>query len=233
MLKEFTGLEARLAKRESLAAVGASLAAGTDQFAILQGTEYGWLKAKHPDIQPLLIGIYYIARPRAILLTKKEDPAKSFADLKGKSVGILKAGKDYLYLFARKQAGGDLGRFFDKVVETSKSEPLLDDLLRGKFAAVVVDQASLDVYREVQPGRFARLRVVEESAPFPPMALFYVPNKVAPEVVQKFRTGMLNANSNARSRDAMETFKITAFQPVPAEYETWVADIVKAYPQKQ
>ena len=65
------------------------------------------------------------------------------------------------------------------------------------------------------------------------MAIFYVPSKVAPETVQKLRTGMLNANNSARSRDAMSTFKITAFQPVPAEYPTWVADIVKAYPEKE
>ena len=93
MFREFTGLDARLSKRDSLATVGRNLTAGTDQFAILQGAEYGWLKAKHPEIQPLLIAIYHNVRPRALLLAKKDDPAKSFADLKGKSVGILKAGK--------------------------------------------------------------------------------------------------------------------------------------------
>jgi hypothetical protein len=28
----------------------------------------------------------------------------------------------------------------------------------------------------------------------------------------------------------MSTFKISAFEQVPAEYATWVTDIVKAYP---
>jgi hypothetical protein len=62
------------------------------------------------------------------------------------------------------------------------------------------------------------------------MAVFYVPNKVAPDIVRKMKSGMLLANKSARSRDAMATFKITAFEEVPAQYQTWVADIVKTYP---
>ena len=231
MIHDFTGLDATLAKRDSVDAVGKSLAAGTDQFAILQGVEYGWLKAKHPEIRPVLVGIYHVTQPKALLLTKKDDAATSFADLKGKSVAILKAGKEYIYLFEQKGAGGDPKQFFGKIVETSNAETALDDILLGKTAAAIVDQASLDNYKDVNPGRFARMQVIAQSEPFPPMGLFYMPGKVSAEIVEKFRSGMLKANDNARSRDAMSTFKITSFEQVPAEYATWVADIVKAYPE--
>jgi ABC-type phosphate/phosphonate transport system substrate-binding protein len=231
MLKDFTGLDASVAIRDSLDTVGKNLAEGTDQFAILQGVEYGWLKAKHPEVQPLLLGIYHVMQPKALLLTKKDDAAKSFADLKGRPIALLKAGKEYITLFAKKGAGGELKPFFSKVVESSNAEAVLDDILLGKVAAAIVDQASLENYKDVNPGRFARLRTVEESAPFPPMAVFYIPSKVGADVVEKMRTGMLNANKSSKSRDAMSTFKITSFEPVPAEYATWVADIVKEYPQ--
>ena len=231
MLKDFTGLDATVATRDSLATIGKNLAEGTDQFAILQGVEYGWLKAKYADLQPLVIGIYHVKQPKALLLTKKDDAAQSFADLKGRPIALLKAGKEYIPLFANKGAGGDPKEFFSKVVETSNAEKALDDILLGKVAAAIVDQASLDNYKDVNPGRFARLRTVEESAPFPPMAVFYMPNKVSDAVVEKMRKGMLFANKSSKSRDAMSTFKITAFELVPTEYATWVADVVKAYPE--
>ena len=99
------------------------------------------------------------------------------------------------------------------------------------MAAAVVDQAALDNYKDVNPGRFARLRTIEESAPFPPMAVFYVPAKVPAETVKKFREGMLKANDSSKSRDAMSTFKITSFEPVPEMYSKWVTDILKDYPE--
>jgi ABC-type phosphate/phosphonate transport system substrate-binding protein len=231
MLKEFTGYDSKLAAHDSIGQVGKMLDEGKDQFAILQGVEYGWLKAKHPDIQPLVIGIYHVTRPKAILLAKKDDAAKSIADLKGRPIALLKAGKEFIQLFARKEAGGDPKQFFGKILETSNAEIALDGILLGKVAAAIVDQASLDNYKDVNPGRFARLRVVEESAPFPPMAVLYIPSKVAPEIVEKFRGGILNANTSSKSRDAMATFKITAFEAVPAEYANWVAESVKAYPE--
>jgi ABC-type phosphate/phosphonate transport system substrate-binding protein len=231
MVKEFTGIDAKLVTRDSIDAVGKRLVDGADQFAVLQGVEYGWLKAKHPEIQPVLVGIYHLTQPRAVLLTKKDAAATSFADLKGKSVAILKAGKEYIQLFAAKGAGGDPKQFFGKIVETSNAETALDDILLGKVAAAIVDQASLDNYKDVNPGRFARLNASVQSEPFPPMGLFCVPSKVSADIVEKLRTGMLKANKSSRSRDAMATFKITSFEQVPAEYATWVADIVKAYPE--
>ena len=113
---------------------------------------------------------------------------------------------------------------------TSNPETCLDDVLLGKAAAAIVDQVALDNYKEVNPGRFQRLRIVAQSPLFPPMGLFYVPGKVSADVVEKVRAGMLKANGDARSRDSMATFKITAFEAVPREYSNWVAEAVKAYP---
>jgi ABC-type phosphate/phosphonate transport system substrate-binding protein len=231
MVKDFSGLDSTVARRKSIDALGDSLASGADQFAIMQGVEYGWLKAKHPEIEPLLLGVYHVTRPKALLLTKKDDPAMSFADLKGRPLSLLRAGKEYIYLFEKKGAGGDPKAFFSKILDTSNAETALDNILLGKVAAAIVDQASLDNYKDVNPGRFARLRTIEESAPFPPMAVFYVPGKVPEETVQKFRKGMLAANDSSKSRDAMSTFKITGFEAVPEVFSKWVTDIVKDYPE--
>ena len=89
MVKEFTGFDAKLARRTSVAETVAKLVDGTDQFAVLQGVEYAWMKEKNPQIEPLLTAIYRTARPKAMLLVLQDNSAKSFADLKGKTLGML------------------------------------------------------------------------------------------------------------------------------------------------
>jgi ABC-type phosphate/phosphonate transport system substrate-binding protein len=233
MVRDFTGLDAKLIRRDNLNQIGDNLDSGTDSFALLQGVEYGWLKEKHPKVEPLLVGFYHVSQPRAALMAKKDDAGKSFADFKGRPIALLKAGKEHVYLFEKKGAGGDPAKFFSKIITTSNGEACLDDVLLGKAAAAIVDDAALAEYKDVNPGRFQRLRIVEQSTPFPPMGIFYVPGKVPAETVEKVRAGMLKANNDSRGRDSMATFRITSFEPVPKEYPTWAAEVIKAYPQAE
>jgi len=200
MVHDFTGLEAKLIPRLNLEQIGNDLESGEDTFALLQGVEYGRVKEKHSKVEPLLVGIYHVPQPRAALVVKKDAPAKSFADLKGQPIAILKAGKEHVYLFEKKGAGGDPEKFFSKIIATTNSEAALDDVLLGKCAGAIVDEAALNSYKEVNPGRFQRLRVAEQSPLFPPMGVFYIPGKLPADVVEKVRAGMLKANSDPRSR---------------------------------
>jgi ABC-type phosphate/phosphonate transport system substrate-binding protein len=231
MVKEFTGMDGKLIPRMTIEDTANKLIVGTDQFSIFQGVEFAWAKAKHPELEPLMTAIYHSPRAQAVLVVKKDSKYKSFADLKGAAIQRLKVGKEHITLFLDKAAGGDPGKFFAKVDTTDNSESGLDAVLLGKVQAMVTDDASLNQYRDVNPGRYNRLAVIEKSSMFPSSCVAYVPKKVPDEVVQKFKNGMLKANESARGRDVMSSFKITAFQPVPAEYPQWLAEIQKEYPE--
>jgi ABC-type phosphate/phosphonate transport system substrate-binding protein len=231
MVKEFTGMDGKLIPRMTIEDTANKLIAGTDQFSIFQGVEFAWAKAKHPELEPLMTAIYHHPQSQAVLVVKKDSKVKSFADLKGKPIERLKVGKEHIALFLDKAAGGDPSKFFAKVVTTDNSENGLDAVLLGKVEAMVTDDASLNQYRDVNPGRYNRLMVIEKSPMFPSSCVAYVPKKVPDEVVQKFKNGMLKANESARGRDVMSSFKITAFQLVPAEYPQWLAEIRKEYPE--
>jgi len=86
----------------------------------------------------------------------------------GKEVAILTEGKEHLRRYTHKEAGGDPAAFFGKVVVPANSEAALDSVLLGSVQAALVDRASLDIYREVNPGKCQRLKIIGESAAFPP-----------------------------------------------------------------
>jgi len=180
-------------------------------------------------LQPLLISIYRTADVKAMLVTKKDSAYKSFADLKGKEVALMNEGKEHLRRYAHKEAGGDPAAFFSKVVVPANSEAALDAVLLGKVQAALVDRAALDIYREINPGRYQRLKVIGESAAFPPAVVVYNPKKVDGSTVARFKQGMMKANQSAKGREIMANFKITEFDPVPTGFEQSLAQIRKQY----
>jgi ABC-type phosphate/phosphonate transport system substrate-binding protein len=230
LVKEFTGLDGKLVEDSSVEEVARKTIDGTHQFAVFQGVEFAWVTEKNTELKPLLTAIYRTPRNQAVLVAKKGNPVKSVADLKGKPFGWVKAGKEHVVLFTEKIAGGDPAKFFGKMSAPTNPEAALDDVLLGKVDGAVVDQASLEVYKEVNPGRYNRLQIVSKSPEFPPSVVAYAQGKVNDQVLTQFKNGMLKANESPRGRDFMSSFRITAFQPVPAEYDTWLADIRKEFP---
>jgi len=181
-------------------------------------------------LQPLLVAIYRTADVKAVLVAKKDSPYRSFADLKGKDVAIVKEGKEHIRRYARKEAGGEPASFFGKVITPSDSEAALDAVLLDKVQAALVDRASLDIYKEVNPGRFQRLKIVGESASFPPAVVAFNPKQIDGSTAARFKQGMLKANQTAKGRDVMANFKITAFELAPAHFEQSLASVRKQYP---
>lgn len=230
LVKEFTGLDGKLVEDKSVDEVARKAIDGTHQFAVFQGVEFAWVTQKHTELKPLLTAVYRMPRNQAVLVAKKGNPVKSAADLKGKSLAWFKAGKEHVVLFTEKLAGGDPAKYFGKMVAPTNPEAALDDVLLGKVDGAVVDQSSLEVYKEVNPGRFNRLEMVAKSPEFPPSVVAYAQGKVNEQVLNQFKSGMLKANGSPRGRDVMSSFRITAFQPVPAEYDTWLAEIRKEFP---
>ena len=75
-----------------------------------------------------------------------------------------------------------------------------------------------------------RLRTLAESPAFPATVFVYDPRGADPQVLAKFRDSLLSANQTAEGKQTLTLWQLTAFQPVPADYEKLVSDIVKVYP---
>src|SRR5205823_3355338 len=143
-----------------------SLASGKLHVAVMPGIEYAWMNARDPKVQALIVATNKDHELRAMLVTKKDSPLTGFADLKGKNVNLI-LGKEHCRLFADKNAGGKAQDFFAKLTTIRSGESALDDILLGKVQAAIVDNTVMDSYKEINPGRYEKLKVIEKSEQFP------------------------------------------------------------------
>src|SRR5262245_25944476 len=229
MVKEFTGLSSKVELGADPFTGAKKLASGDWRLGVFQGVEFAWAQQHDSKLQPLMVAMGREKSIHAVLVAKSDSKASGFADFKGKEISLL-TGREHNRLFADKGAGGDARKFFAKVNPTSNSEMALDDVLRGKVEAAIVDNSTMESYREIQPGRFKRLKVIAQSEPFPSSVIVYRQGGLSDAVLEKFKTGMLKANDSDKGRDMMANFNIVSFAAPPADYAKQLEEIRKAYP---
>jgi len=170
---------------------------------------------------------------RTVVVVKNDNPTESFAQLKGKTMAMPICTREHSRLFIARQCG-KCGRtekeHFSGMPETSSIEDALDDVFEGKVSAAVSDLATLEAYGNRKPGRYARLRVIQSSEMFPAGVIACRKGGLDEASLQRFRHGMETANQSAYASRMMRMMKIQAFEPIPANYDQIMAEIVKAYP---
>jgi ABC-type phosphate/phosphonate transport system substrate-binding protein len=228
LVRDFTGFKSEVARGGAPFEAAKKLESDEWHLAVFQGVEFAWAQAQHPKLKPLAIAVNNPREVHAFLLAKK-GAGKGAADLKGKDVNLLQ-GKVHCRLFAAKVAGGDPQAFFGNLLPISSGEMALDNVLRGKVAAALVDQTTVDAYKRIHPGRFDKLETAAQSERFPSTVIVYRDGVLSERVLNGFRDGMIKANQSDRGREAMANFKIAAFEPVPADYAQTLESIRKVYP---
>jgi ABC-type phosphate/phosphonate transport system substrate-binding protein len=229
LVKDFTGFKSVTLQGISPFTAARQLEAGKWHLGIFQGVELAWVQSKYPKLKPLMLAVFEDVNVRAVLMVKKDSDVKDFKDLKGKTVCIHET-KLHCRLFADKGAGGKAQDLFGKLLQTNSGEDALDNILMGKADAAIVDTAILKLYKNVNPGRFKQLKTAAESEVFPAPVVIYRQGTLSDDMLKKLREGMLKANQSEKGREAMSTFQISGFRPVPADYQEIVTKIAKAYP---
>jgi ABC-type phosphate/phosphonate transport system substrate-binding protein len=234
LVREFTGLNSKVVEGGDAYSVARDLKEGKLHLGVFQGFEFAWVQQKDAKVKPLMIAVYYDRNPRASLVVQKTYANETIADLKGKAVAIPAVSGGHTRLFLDRlttdQAKTTPKMFFSKVVRPANSEAALDALCDDDVQAVVVDNVSLETYKTVKAGPFRRLKVLKQSDVFPAGVVAYYEGKLDAETLKRFTSGMLEANKSARAKEMMSTFKITAFEVIPADYAQTLAATLKAYP---
>ncbi len=228
LVQKHTGRPCRSILIKDAEEIGAQLKAGKLEVGVVNGFEYAWLQPRHPKLKPLAVAVIgKYAAPVACLVTSRDSPIKGFADLKGKEVSLPLKSRAYVTLFLHRAEAKDKGI---KEVRTDNIEDALDDVVLGKLPAVVVDGPSLDGYKAIKPGAFKRLKIVQQSAPFPGTVVLYQEGSLDASTVQNFRQGLYTAHKDPENEPFMKRSNITEFVPPPANYNQLLTDIRKAYP---
>jgi ABC-type phosphate/phosphonate transport system substrate-binding protein len=233
LMQSQTGLNGTVLPCGDACDLGRRLHEGAMDLGVFHGVEFAWAQQKYPDLRPLVIAINKHRHLTAHLVVRNDSDAAGFADLKGKVVALPRRSREHCRLFLERQcqdAGGEPPSFFAKVVAPANVEAALDDVVRGKVQAAVVDGVSLECYEHVKSGCFARLKLLKQSEVFPAAVVAYRQGAVDDATLTRFRDGMVSASQNGRGRDLMTMWKLTAFEDVPADYQQTLANIVRAYP---
>jgi ABC-type phosphate/phosphonate transport system substrate-binding protein len=232
-IKDETGLKNEILRQKDWRELTDQLAKGKLQLGVFQGYEFAWARDKRPALKPLTVAVAVYRYPVAYLVTRRDNPARKFADLKGKRLAIPDTGQAYLNLFAERESqalGKKLNKFFSKITAPENAEAALDAVVDKAADAAAVDQAALEAYKRRQPGRFKRLHEIAKSPPFPPAVVAYHDDALDRSVLQRFRKGMLNAKRTERGETMLNLFGLSGFEDVPGDFERVLAQLRKTYP---
>ena len=206
------------------------------QLGALHGFEYAWIRPKYVDLRPLVVAVNQQTYIQAIIVVQANGAARDFPELKGQTIAIPEHTKEDNRLFLErlcKQTGEPPDRYFAKTTKPASVEDALDDLVDGLVSAALVDSVSLDRYRSRKPTRFARLRELKRSPLFPPTAVIYQTGALEEATLARFRKALVNLNRGAEGKEVLTTWKLTAFEPVPKDYDQRLEEIAAAYPLPQ
>jgi ABC-type phosphate/phosphonate transport system substrate-binding protein len=221
-VKDATALAEQLLRKE--VQIGACL-----------GYEFAWVKEKHPELRPLVVAVNQQRYVKALLLVKADGPVKDFAALRGTTLAQARKTKAFCGLFVERrcrQAGSDLKDFFGQVAAAASVEEAIDDVVDGAAQAVLVDSVGLERYQARKPARFAKLRELERSPPFPPTAVFYLAGGVDESTLDRYRKALLKLDQTPKGQQILLEWKLTRFEPVPTDYEPRLQEIRKHYPAR-
>jgi ABC-type phosphate/phosphonate transport system substrate-binding protein len=200
------------------------------QFAVFQGVEFAWEQQKHPKLSPLVIAVNQSRERRAQLVVKKDCLAHGWSDLRGKDLAIPRRSRDHCFLFCTRhcQENGTAPRqFFSRITKPASVEEALDDVVDGDVPAAVVDQIGLKAYERRKPGRWARLKVLCTSEPFPDTVVAYHAGALDKKTLEHCREGLVRADETKIGQLLLSMWMITHFEQVPAGFDKLLSDIRK------
>jgi len=233
VLQAQAGLNGQLVRGGSPDEICKQLADGSLHFAVFHGIEYGWMKQKHPDLEPVMLNILNPEWLRPTIVVAKEAPARTFADCKGQRLAIVKPAREDTRLYLHRmcsQIGGRADDLFPDYKVPPSIEGALDDLVDGDFQVVVLEQSGLSMYQRLKPARFAKIRILEQADPFPTSCIVYRKATIPDATIKTFRDGMSTAHQSVLGGHLMALMKIRRFEVPTAEYHKQLAETVKAYP---
>ena len=230
LLETQTGLNGQMVTSVDAMTLGNQLADDKLQLGIFHGFEFAWVLQKHPELKPLIIAVNPPSCAKVSVIVRKECTAKEVADLKGKKLTVAQHTREHCHLFLDRKCPQCPAKFFAEVSTPADFEDALDAIVDGTADATVIDGLCLDTYAQRKPGRFARLKTLVQSEPFPRAVVVCNPANFDEATQKRFLEGMLNATQTKKGQQLLTLCRITGFEKVPAEYEKELKEIAKAYP---
>lgn len=235
-IKEETGLENEITRESDWRELVANMNDGKVQLGVFPGHEFAWAVEENSKIKPLAIAVNVHRYPVAFAVARKDSNVKDLRGLQGKTVALPKTSPPFVRLYLDREAqaaGSKADQFYGAVSTVDEAETALDDVVDGKAQAGVMERAALEAYKRRKPGRFAQLKEIGHSRPFPPTVIAYVDGNLDGATLERFRKGLIGANRKERGQALLTLFRLTGFETVPEDFSRVLAETGKAYLQDE
>lgn len=210
--------------------LGEMLTDGKCRLGVFHGYEFAWVKAKHPELEPLVVTVYRTGRPRGCVVVRQDSPAKGLADLKTQDVIVPQGLRGHCLLYLSKQRAELPETTAVPKAPAGTPEEALDAVLAKTAAAALVDKAALVGYERLYPGAAKSLRVLCESELFPQNVIVYSPKTLPEATAARLREAMVAAHKVPAGKPLMMFWGITQFDLAPRDYAEHLSAITKSYP---
>jgi ABC-type phosphate/phosphonate transport system substrate-binding protein len=232
LVESQAGIKGDLTAIASAEDLGKQLMDGKLHLGVFYSFEFAWARKAYPALKPLVIALNQ--QPLyAYLVVRSDSAAAGWADLQGKSLALPLGTRKYTSVFLERscrERDKDPKGFFGEISSPTDMEDGLEQVLAGKAQATVIDSISLNHYEQRKPGRYAKLKKLQQSELFPPAVIAYRPGVLSEAMVKRIRDGLINANQTRRGRALLLLTRVTGFEDVPADYDRQLTEILKAYP---
>jgi ABC-type phosphate/phosphonate transport system substrate-binding protein len=235
-IKEETGFDSDIVRFKTWRELGEKMANKEYPLGVFQGHEFAWVQAEHANLKPLVLAVKGSRFQTAYIVTRKDDPAKEFKDMKGFTLGLPAASRGFPAFFVDRQCkaqGQPMDKFFSKITNPANVEDAVDDVVDAVVQAAVVDQAGLEAYKRRKPGRFRQIKEVVKSEPVPPAVIAYTEGALDQATLDRFRNGLRKAGQQERGQTLLTLFRLTGFDPVPADFDKVLESTRKVYPPEE
>ncbi len=232
LFQKFTGLPGGVEGEEEYADLAKKLKDNQIQLGVVHGFEWSWISKQHPQLAALVVAVPS-KLPQSCIVVNVKNEAVGLVGLKGAKVEIPFNMKAHGFLYIEKlHKSCPPGSFTPTTPEELGPDEALDELVKGKTVAALVDQSTLQGYQKNNPGKSMKLKVLASSEVFPPTVIIYNAAKggLDEQAISKIRTGMLNASKDAQGKAFLFLWNLKGFEEPSPAFAKLVEDCVKAYP---
>jgi ABC-type phosphate/phosphonate transport system substrate-binding protein len=197
------------------------LSGGRFDFAILSSPHVIWECSRFKELRPLVVAVGQRVYPQTLVIRHQKD-----IPLEGVTTGCAVPVRPHVTFFRTELDVPPPRRF-------PTTEELLDDVVDGKITLGLVDGSAWDAYCRRKPDRAQRfLKIVQESPRFLPTTVLVREGALTPATLQSYKESLLDMNQDARGRQTLMVWRLSAFQEVPKDYERQAQALLKRYPRK-
>lgn len=233
VLEKQTGMKGQLLPGGSPDEIRQQLDDGAIHLGVMHGVEFGWMKLKQPDLEPMMLNMIDPDWLRPIVVVAKSHAAKSLQQCRGQKLAIIKSAREDTRLFFSRlcrEHDCTVDEMFPRFSTPNSVEDALDELVDGKIQLAVLEQASLAMYQRRKPARAANVRVLEDCEPFPPSVIVFRREKIDVATIKSFRNGMSTAHNSVLGAHLMSLMRIRKFEVPDDNYAKHLAEALKEYP---